>query len=325
MSQAIFNNHQNAVAILLHKSQRSIDIAMCWFTNPLLFSILLKKAKAGVHIRLVIQFDQANFHPKGLPFFQLDRFGGLIKAYHQKELMHHKFAILDGEILLTGSYNWTGTQHVENVLVIEQSDLIQGYLSEFEKLWTNAKSLSDLANKKAKKPDFQKLFKPITWDIQDLRHAIILKGAKVWVSVFKEKEILIWNQCVQLQRHFLKVKTKFFSSNQEDWNADAFKEWIQKLNLSQMRILKNYCIRMETHDLILAVTSNGELLGVGMVGSTPIPSHLDAYPFARFVQWFEFLDDAKSIERLPCTPFGRFRGSGLQILSLFKDRKKSAA
>ena len=192
MSQAIFQNHRQAVATFLYKSQRSIDIAMCWFTNPALFSILLKKAKAGIQVRLIVQFDQANFHPKGLPFHELERSEGLLRVYHQEKLLHHKFAIIDRECILTGSYNWTGTQHVENVLVLKNKDLVQAYSSEFEQLWEKANPLSVLANKKPPKPAFQKLFKPILWNVHDLRHAIILKRAKVWVSVFREKELLTW-------------------------------------------------------------------------------------------------------------------------------------
>ena len=321
MSQAIFKNHQQSVAAFLNKSQLSIDIAMCWFTNPILFSILLKKAKTGVQVRLIVQFDQANFHPKGLPFYQLERSGGSLRVYNQKQLLHHKFAIIDGEYLLTGSYNWTGTQHAENLLILKSAELANAYLSEFEQLWGKAELLVALANKKPPRPAFQKLFKPIAWNVHDLRHAIILKRAQVWISVFKEEELLIWKQCLQLQRHFLKIETDFFKRYPGDWEPDVFEEWSEGLGLIQKRLLNNYCKRMRSGDVIIAATRKRKLLGAGMVGSNPESSHLQNYPFARFVQWFEFSDDAELLGRLPWNHFGRFFGSGLQVLSLLEQKK----
>lgn len=52
--------------------------------------------------------------------------------------MHHKFALLDGRKLITGSLNWTMTavqSNKENVIVTEEPELVQPYMDEFNKLW----------------------------------------------------------------------------------------------------------------------------------------------------------------------------------------------
>jgi len=52
--------------------------------------------------------------------------------------MHHKFALIDGHILLTGSFNWTRqaiTGNCENVIVTDQKDLVTKFSLEFSKLW----------------------------------------------------------------------------------------------------------------------------------------------------------------------------------------------
>lgn len=54
--------------------------------------------------------------------------------------MHNKFAIIDDGVLINGSFNWT-TQAVrenqENILLTDQVELVQRYLSEFDKLWSS--------------------------------------------------------------------------------------------------------------------------------------------------------------------------------------------
>ena len=52
--------------------------------------------------------------------------------------MHHKFAVFDRRILLTGSYNWTRSaagHNEENLLVTDEAKLVGPYLQRFEKLW----------------------------------------------------------------------------------------------------------------------------------------------------------------------------------------------
>ena len=53
-------------------------------------------------------------------------------------LMHNKFAIIDGKILLTGSFNWTlaaDQKNEENLLIIEDRKVIKAYQKRFEYLY----------------------------------------------------------------------------------------------------------------------------------------------------------------------------------------------
>jgi cardiolipin hydrolase len=52
--------------------------------------------------------------------------------------MHHKFAILDEEVILTGSYNWTRSAahyNHENILVTNDAAVVARYRDCFENLW----------------------------------------------------------------------------------------------------------------------------------------------------------------------------------------------
>jgi phosphatidylserine/phosphatidylglycerophosphate/cardiolipin synthase-like enzyme len=58
--------------------------------------------------------------------------------------MHHKFAIIDNRILLTGSYNWTFSanhRNDENLMVIDDPEIIEIFQNQFINLWTNKYSL----------------------------------------------------------------------------------------------------------------------------------------------------------------------------------------
>lgn len=63
-----------------------------------------------------------------------------IQVRHDQDLgyMHHKFAIVDKKVLITGSLNWT-TQAIqnnrENVLIMEDEDYVRLFLEEFERIW----------------------------------------------------------------------------------------------------------------------------------------------------------------------------------------------
>lgn len=52
--------------------------------------------------------------------------------------MHHKFAIVDSKVILTGSFNWTvqaQRSNRENLHISSDLQMVNAYKQEFEKLW----------------------------------------------------------------------------------------------------------------------------------------------------------------------------------------------
>lgn len=52
--------------------------------------------------------------------------------------MHNKIGIVDGKVLITGSFNWTDNaekDNQENLLIIANKSLIDQYAKHFEVLW----------------------------------------------------------------------------------------------------------------------------------------------------------------------------------------------
>jgi cardiolipin hydrolase len=52
--------------------------------------------------------------------------------------MHHKFLVIDGRLLITGSFNWTRQAIIgnnENLVITDHADLVSAYCQEFDRLW----------------------------------------------------------------------------------------------------------------------------------------------------------------------------------------------
>jgi phosphatidylserine/phosphatidylglycerophosphate/cardiolipin synthase-like enzyme len=52
--------------------------------------------------------------------------------------MHDKYMIIDGRLLVTGSYNWSASAesyNFENAIFIQGSSIIQSYEADFDKIW----------------------------------------------------------------------------------------------------------------------------------------------------------------------------------------------
>jgi len=63
--------------------------------------------------------------------------------------MHHKFVIIDNNILISGSINWTKSAffgNFENVLVTNESAIVQPFINEFERIWRMLNAITTETN-----------------------------------------------------------------------------------------------------------------------------------------------------------------------------------
>lgn len=121
---------------LLAQTRKTLDVAMYSFTDSDLAWALVKAAQRGVKVRVYLDEGQASGRYAKGRF--LEKRGIAVRYYHGQGLMHHKFAVLDGQTVITGSYNWTASaeeHNKENALVLSGRALAAAYSAEFEKLW----------------------------------------------------------------------------------------------------------------------------------------------------------------------------------------------
>ncbi|XP_071066376.1 mitochondrial cardiolipin hydrolase [Dasypus novemcinctus] len=117
-------------------ARASLEICLFAFSSPQLGRAVQLLHQRGVRVRIVTDCDYMALN--GSQIGLLRKAG--IPVRHDQDLgyMHHKFAIVDKKVLITGSLNWT-TQAIqnnkENVLIMEDEEYVQLFLAEFERIW----------------------------------------------------------------------------------------------------------------------------------------------------------------------------------------------
>jgi hypothetical protein len=149
MVQAHFQNIRISIIKEIEKANKSLKVAVYWFTNHELFDLLYQKQLNGVQCDLIIHNDYINNRDTGLPFQKFIDAGGQFYFSDEENPMHNKFCIVDDEVLINGSYNWTyyaESKNRENVLIIkEEADIIKAFETEFSKLIELVKPLQSIA------------------------------------------------------------------------------------------------------------------------------------------------------------------------------------
>lgn len=138
-SQAYFEKIHKEIESRLENANKSIRIAVAWFTDQRLFHIIYEKAKVGLEVELLVANHEIN--EGKLKYNDLNKVGGefhwIGEGKQWEPLMHNKFCIIDNEILIFGSYNWTkkAKSNHESITVIEEDySLISDFNKEFDKI-----------------------------------------------------------------------------------------------------------------------------------------------------------------------------------------------
>lgn len=131
------------IILAINDSQKTIDLALYEFTSEELQKTLKTARDRGVKVRIIADRLQASDKDTVIPKLIKDGYEVKLLSGRQNKKnqgsMHNKFAIFDGKLLETGSYNWTYSAdnlNYENVLFITDPAIISAYQSEFDRLWS---------------------------------------------------------------------------------------------------------------------------------------------------------------------------------------------
>ncbi len=119
-------------------SEETIDVAAFTFTSGDIAEALYNAKERGVKIRLVIDQRQDKGRYPVLEFLQEEGFDLQFLKGNIGGSMNNTFAIFDGKLLVTGSYNWTEYSeefNYENAIFIDDLDVIGKYKKEFDSLY----------------------------------------------------------------------------------------------------------------------------------------------------------------------------------------------
>jgi len=138
---------QEAVIAEISHAQKSIDIAMYSFTSREIAQALVEAKERKIKIRIVLDKAQKKERYSKSRYFLNKGFD--VKFHVGSGLMHNKFAVVDGKVLITGSFNWTAAaekKNEENLLILTDESLIKTYEVRFEHLWQLSKEEASEAN-----------------------------------------------------------------------------------------------------------------------------------------------------------------------------------
>jgi len=130
------DNPRAALLARLRQAEREIDFMAFSFTDSEMARILLEKARNGVRVRGV--FEARNATSESSAYNTLRQAGLDVRLDGNRYTMHHKVVIIDGRIVITGSYNFSASaaeSNDENLLIITNPELASRYQAEFEKVY----------------------------------------------------------------------------------------------------------------------------------------------------------------------------------------------
>ncbi|XP_066433963.1 mitochondrial cardiolipin hydrolase-like [Eleutherodactylus coqui] len=117
-------------------ARRSLQLCLFTFSSaPLARAVLLLHGR-GVQVRVITDGDY--MAAAGSQIGALRKAGIPVRHNQSSGFMHHKFAVVDKSIVITGSMNWTMQaiqMNQENVLITDDAVCVSAYMEEFERLW----------------------------------------------------------------------------------------------------------------------------------------------------------------------------------------------
>lgn len=143
--EALFAPHEDVASRIIHalaNTRTRADLAVFTITDDRVSRAILEAHERGVAIRIVSDNDKSA--DLGSDIDDLAQRGVSVRIDRTPVHMHHKFAILDGQVLLNGSYNWTRSasrENHENLVISRDPDLITAFEREFEHCWNLAEPL----------------------------------------------------------------------------------------------------------------------------------------------------------------------------------------
>ncbi|RPD49524.1 DUF1669 domain-containing protein [Hymenobacter sediminis] len=138
-AQVYFSPGEECVAAIrgfIHNARHTLDVCVFTVADDRLSAALLVAHQRGVRLRLLTDNDKVL--DRGSDVRELHFAGIPVRTDCTTNHMHHKFAIADGQLVLTGSYNWTRSAaqyNLENLLITPDAAIVKRYAAEFERLW----------------------------------------------------------------------------------------------------------------------------------------------------------------------------------------------
>lgn len=123
----------------INSAQTSIRVAAYGFTSKPIIAALIQAHQRGVDVEIVLDKSNAEArYPEGR---SLVTQGIPVRLDYRYPIMHDKFALIDGQTVETGSFNFTegAKRNAENVIVLRDDPTTAAqYAAEWQRLWNES-------------------------------------------------------------------------------------------------------------------------------------------------------------------------------------------
>jgi len=133
---------ETAIINAIAHAQKTLDIALFSFTDDQLGNAVVQAHRRGVSVRVLLASGQDRV--LGAEHGKLSNAGVAVAVAQGRGYFHHNFAVIDRELVITGSYDWSDAadkHNYENVVFIScpvltaAQTVVEKYTSEFGRLW----------------------------------------------------------------------------------------------------------------------------------------------------------------------------------------------
>lgn len=294
--QVYFSNLQDCVVRNINNARLSVVAVQCWFTNPEIFNSLVKALKRKVRISVALDYNTINFNSNGLDFRLLEREGATILVFTGDGLLHHKFAVIDSQVVISGSYNWTRSRLSDNLLVINDTHIARQFTDGSAHIKSQCHPLKVVANRIPREITFKEMIRPVSVTTEEIRLNIVA-GSRAWVV--SPGKSTVWEKWLSGQFHELAMK------------RSMFKEGVL-LSRSAAYNARRYTFQLMDGDILIAVDKNQYLLGMGVCTSGKPDGVIADMTLKKWVRWLESRPFPVKIRP---GKFKLFRGSVLELVS----------
>ncbi|MBK7669562.1 MAG: hypothetical protein IPJ32_20835 [Sphingobacteriaceae bacterium] len=126
-----FSKIKDEIISNLKNAKKEIKVAVAWLTDEDIIRVLTQRKEAGIDVQIAISDSKENFKntSKFKDFLKLK--GKLYVSTTQ--FLHHKFCIIDDNVIINGSYNWSypARTNEENILVLTLEQEDSKFLKQF--------------------------------------------------------------------------------------------------------------------------------------------------------------------------------------------------
>lgn len=129
----------------LHTAKSSIHFLAFSFTHKGIGQAMLDRTRSGVPVQGVFEKSQVTSSGKYSQYYAFKEFGPTVQVYldANPRNMHHKVIVIDGELTVAGSFNFSDgadKDNDENVVIMLSRPIAQKFEEEFQRVYGEARS-----------------------------------------------------------------------------------------------------------------------------------------------------------------------------------------